>query len=50
MKLVVEQARRGISGAVAFSGKLSPFYSSGLAEQQQVLMPEINRCGLQVHF
>ncbi len=34
MKLVVEQAGRGISGAVVFSGKLSPFYSSGLAEQR----------------
>ena len=34
MKLVVEQARRGISGAVPFGGKLSPFYSSGLAKQR----------------
>ena len=34
MKLVVEQARRGISGAVVFSGKLSAFYSSGLAEEK----------------
>jgi hypothetical protein len=30
MKLVVEQARRGIWAAVAFSAKLSPLYSSGL--------------------
>jgi hypothetical protein len=33
MKLVVEQARLGISGGVAFSGKISPVYSSGLAEE-----------------
>jgi hypothetical protein len=34
MKLVVEQVRRGMSGAVAFSGKLSALYSSGLAEER----------------
>jgi hypothetical protein len=34
MKLVVEQARRGIWAAVAFSGKLSPLYSSGLADER----------------
>jgi hypothetical protein len=35
MKLVVEQARRGILAALAFSGKLSPLYSSGLADDRE---------------
>ncbi len=35
MKLVVEQDSCGISGAVVFSGKLSAFYTSGLAEERE---------------